>query len=90
MESLIYFFETLSTFALVLWVAACLVFVWLLELIVPLFHHDYKKIRHDGVNLAFLGMTMVINLVVKLSTVSLFVWIYTNQFGLLNWIDLPI
>jgi sterol desaturase/sphingolipid hydroxylase (fatty acid hydroxylase superfamily) len=90
MESLIYFFETLSTLSLVLWVVGCLAFVWLLELIVPLFHHDYKKVRHDGVNLAFLGMSMVLNLVVKLSTISLFVWIYKEQFGLLNWIDLPI
>lgn len=89
MKSVIYLFETISTIELFLWVVACLAFVWILEAIVPLFHHDYKKVRHDGVNLAFLGMTMVINLAVKLSTVGVFVWLHTTQFGLLNWVNLP-
>ncbi len=90
METLIHFVESMSTIQLFLWVVCCLAFVWILEAIIPLFSHGYKKLKHDSVNLAFLGMSMVINVLVKLSTVSVFVWIYEAQFGVLNWIELPL
>jgi sterol desaturase/sphingolipid hydroxylase (fatty acid hydroxylase superfamily) len=90
METFIKFFEDMATVQLAIWVVGCLLFVWLLEWLVPLFHHDYKKVRHDGVNLAFLGMNMLVNVLVKVSTASVFVWLHVNQFGLLNWVNWPV
>jgi len=89
MDSIVAFFDSLSTAQLFLWVIACLLFVWVLEAIVPLFDHDYRKVRHDAVNLAFLGMSMVVNLLVRLSTAGVFVWIHERRVGLLQWASLP-
>jgi len=88
-DSIVTFFDSLSTTQLFLWVVACLLFVWALEAIVPLVDHDYRKVRHDAVNLAFLGMSMVVNLLVRISTAGVFVWIHESRIGLLQWASLP-
>lgn len=90
MENFIAFFETLPTVYKLGWVLGCLVFVWILESLVPLFHHDYKKTRHDGVNLVFFSFTALINVGMGVLTVGVFVWIANNNIGLLNMINLPI
>ena len=89
MEDFLLFFETLSTFQKLAWVFICLVFFWTLEIIIPLFRHDYKKLKHDGINLVFFSFLMIINLMVGIITVGVFYWIDQSQFGLLNWIILP-
>ena len=89
MEEFIAFFEQLPTTYKLGWVLVCLLVVWLLEAVVPLVHHDYKKIKHDGVNLVFFSFTAIINVVVGILSVGMFVWIAQGDFGLLNWVDLP-
>jgi sterol desaturase/sphingolipid hydroxylase (fatty acid hydroxylase superfamily) len=89
MENFNAFFEDLPTTYKLGWVLACLVFVWLLESIVPLFDHQYKKLRHDGINLVFFSFTAMINVGMGALTVGVFVWIAEANIGLLNWIALP-
>ncbi|MEQ9425211.1 MAG: hypothetical protein RJQ09_12380 [Cyclobacteriaceae bacterium] len=90
MESFLVFFENMPAWQKLLWVIGCLSFVWLLELVVPLVQHDYKKLRHDGINLVFLSFSLIINLLVGIATVAVFFWISESRVGLLNWIELPI
>jgi sterol desaturase/sphingolipid hydroxylase (fatty acid hydroxylase superfamily) len=89
MENFISFFENLPTTYKLGWVLGCLVFVWILERIIPLVHHDYKKVRHDGVNLVFFSFSALINVGMGILTVGVFVWIASNNIGLLNWVELP-
>ncbi|NVK51067.1 MAG: sterol desaturase family protein [Cyclobacteriaceae bacterium] len=89
MEQFILYFEELPTLYKLGWVIACLALVWTLELVIPLVQHQYNKIKHDGINLVFLSMSMVINVLVGVATVGVFLWISTSKVGLLQWVDLP-
>jgi sterol desaturase/sphingolipid hydroxylase (fatty acid hydroxylase superfamily) len=89
MENFVAFFEDLPTTYKLGWVVSCLVFVWILEAAVPLFHHEYQKVKHDGVNLVFFLFTAMINIGMGLLTVGVFVWIAEGNIGLLNWVNLP-
>jgi sterol desaturase/sphingolipid hydroxylase (fatty acid hydroxylase superfamily) len=90
MESFIIFFENITIGQKLGWVLSCLIFAWLLEAGIPLIRHQYKKWRHDGINLVFFSFTMMINFVVGISTVGVFLWIENEQFGILNWLELPV
>ena len=90
MDNFIDFFANLSPLLKIAWIVACLSFVWVLEAIIPLVHHGYKKIRHVAVNLVFLSFTMIINTLVGLATVGIFFWIETSSFGVLHQIELPV
>ncbi len=90
MERFLYFFENLTTVHKMGWVLICLLFFWALETIIPLFRHNYKKWRHDGVNLVFFLFLAIINVLYGVALVAVSGWMSQNQFGLLNWVDLPI
>jgi len=83
------FFESLTSLQLFLWVVACLLLVWALEALIPLVDHDYRKARHDAVNLAFLVMSMLVNLAVRVGAAGVFVWVQTDRIGLLQRIVAP-
>jgi sterol desaturase/sphingolipid hydroxylase (fatty acid hydroxylase superfamily) len=69
-----------------------LVFFWLIEYIIPLFAFDkgYKKIRHTGVNLVFLGTSFIVNILLGIVTVAVATWTAEQQFGLMNWVTMPL
>ena len=90
MENFLGFFEDMPAMQKLIWVIICLSFVWTLEAVIPLVRHDYKKLRHDSINLIFLSFSLVINVLVGIATVGVFFWISQSQFGILNWIDWPI
>lgn len=89
MQSFLDFFQQMPAWQRLVWVVLCLVLAWLLEGNYPLFIHQYKKWKHDSVNLVFLLFTLVINLLFGVVTVGLFDWVGTRQIGLLHFIDLP-
>ncbi len=72
------------------WVIICLAFAWTLEAILPLTNHDYKKIKHDSVNLTFLSFSLAINVLVGIATVGVFFWISNSKIGVLQMVDLPL
>ncbi len=90
MTEFVSFFEALTTVQKLTWVFICLVFFWTLEAIIPLFRHGYNKMRHDGINLFFFIFIMLINVLFGIITVGVFYWLDQSQFGILNWIALPI
>ena len=46
--------------------------------------------RHDGINLFFFIFIMLINVLFGIITVGVFYWLDQSQFGILNWMALPI
>ncbi|MEP1035254.1 sterol desaturase family protein [Ekhidna sp.] len=89
MEDFVGIFEDLPAIQKLMWVIACLLFVWILEAAIPLVHHNYKKWRHDGINLVFFSFSLIINVMVGLATVGVFFWISESNIGLLQLVDLP-
>lgn len=90
MEEFLRPFENMPASQKILWIFGSLLVVWLLESIIPLVRHNYKKWRHDGINLVFLSFSMIINVLVGVATVGVFLWVSEGQIGLLNMISLPI
>jgi hypothetical protein len=87
MEPFMTFFEQMPAWERLAWVVTCLLLSWLLEAGMPLFRLQYRKWRHAMVNLALLGLVVIINLVMGL----LVVWsLHQGQdagFGLFFWVD---
>jgi len=90
MEAFIAFFETMPPWQKLLWIFVCLSFNWIGEALIPLFKFEYKKLKHIGVNLVFLASDLTINVLFGLATVGIFSWLATNNYGLLNMVELPI
>ncbi len=88
MEAFITFFESLSSIEKLSWIFICLGFTWVLEFSVPLASLSYKKWKHAGINMVFLFTSILINFLFGLATVGVFAWLATNNFGLLNLVDL--
>ncbi|MEP0984417.1 sterol desaturase family protein [Ekhidna sp.] len=89
MEDFIGLFEDLPAIQKLLWVVACLLFVWILEGAIPLVRHEYSKWKHDGTNLVFLLFSLIINVLVGIATIGVFFWISESNIGLLQMVDLP-
>jgi sterol desaturase/sphingolipid hydroxylase (fatty acid hydroxylase superfamily) len=87
MEPFMTFFEQMPAWERLAWVVTCLLLSWLLEAGMPLFRLQYRKWRHAMVNLALLGLVVIINLVMGL----LVVWsLHQGReagFGLFFWVD---
>ncbi len=90
METFIHFFENLSSVHKLAWIFICLSLSWFLEFATPLSILDYKKWKHAIRNLAFLGTSLIINLVMGLLTVSVFIWLSEHSFGVFNWFSLNV
>ena len=89
MENFINGFEDLSSVQKLGWVFLCLFVFWVLEGAIPLVRFNYKKLRHTGVNLFFLGSDLLINVLFTAATAGIYVWVMEYQVGVLNWVDLP-
>ena len=90
MENFLNFFETMPSWQKLVWIFICISANWVLELIIPLVKFDYKKLKHAAVNMVFLAMDVGLNLIFGILSVGVFIWLSTNQFGVLNMVDLPI
>ncbi|MEO0731464.1 MAG: sterol desaturase family protein [Bacteroidota bacterium] len=63
---------------------------WIIESAVPLFNFNYSKWKHAGINIFFTLTTIVVNFVLAFILVWSSDWVVANEFGLLQWIDLPL
>lgn len=90
MEEFLSFFELMPAWQKLAWIFFCLSINWILEAAAPLVRFGYRKWRHAGVNLVFLGTSLTINLIFGFLTVGVFAWIGNHQIGLLNYLDFPI
>ena len=90
MENFLNFFETMPSWQKLVWIFICISANWVVELIIPLVKFDYKKLKHAAANMVFLAMDVGLNLIFGILSVGVFIWLSTNQFGVLNMVDLPI
>jgi sterol desaturase/sphingolipid hydroxylase (fatty acid hydroxylase superfamily) len=67
-----------------------MVIFWLLEGYYPLFRFSNKRLKHAGINLIFLSTTVLLNLIFGIATIYLCDYVTIRQWGLLNWISLPL
>jgi sterol desaturase/sphingolipid hydroxylase (fatty acid hydroxylase superfamily) len=89
MEEIITFFAELSSPQKLGWIVTCMLVFWLLEGSFPLFKLKSHNWKHTRLNLVLLGTTMLINVLFGLLTAGVFIWLETNELGLLHLFDLP-
>lgn len=90
MENFLLFFENMETWHKLAWVLGVMAFCWMLEGSIPLVNFKYKKWRHARTNLSLLLVSMLINVGFGLLTVGVFQWVDSANFGVLNWISMPL
>lgn len=90
MESFIEFFENIpSAFRAGILIGGIFVF-WIIEGVFPLFEFGYRKVRHAGINGLLTLFFLIIGLVFAGVLLAASDWVTANNFGLLNWISMPI
>ena len=62
---------------------------WLIEGIVPIVKFDYSKWKHALPNLFFTLTTAIVNLGFAFLIISASDWSTQNEFGLLQWVEMP-
>lgn len=90
MNDFLYYWEHIPSTQRVLILIGGMIFFWLIEGYYPLFRFSFKRYRHAGINLLFLGCTLVLNVIFGFTTVMVCHWVTAHQAGLLNLIQLPV
>lgn len=90
MERFMAYWSTISTADRVIILMGGMIFFWLLEGYYPLKRFRFNRWKHAGVNLVFLGTTLVLNLIFGIFTIKICDLVVAKQFGLLHWIQLPL
>ena len=86
LESLINFFENISSIQRYILLVGGIAFFWSIESIMPLFNFNYKKIKHAIPNFFFTMTTIIVNFSLAFLLLYCSDWVTENNFGLLNWI----
>ena len=90
MNALITYFQNISSLHRALILAGGITLFWLLESGIPLFRFGYNKWKHAGVNFFFTATTIAVNFVFAILIVLSSDWVVQNNFGILQWISLPV
>jgi sterol desaturase/sphingolipid hydroxylase (fatty acid hydroxylase superfamily) len=90
MESFMNFWEHIESWQRMVILLGGMVFFWLIEGYYPLFAFSWKRYKHAGTNLVFLLTTVLLNLLLGTITIMVCRWVTTHEFGLLNWLHLPL
>ena len=90
MEQFVQYWSHIPSLHRIIILMGGMVFFWIIEGYYPLFKFSYKKYKHAGINLVLLFTTIVLNLILGLFTIKACDWVTTHQFGLINWLHLPV
>ncbi len=90
MEDIVDYFSSMPTAHRTLLLAGGLAFFWIIESAVPLFEFNNSKWKHAWVNIFFTLTTAVVNFSMAFALVFTADWIVANQFGLIQWTDIPL
>ncbi|WP_153798315.1 sterol desaturase family protein [Foetidibacter luteolus] len=90
MESIAAYFESIPSLHRALIIAGGITLFWMLESVIPVFRFRYNKWKHASVNIFFTFTTVIINLGFVLLIVFGSQWCRQNNFGLLQWVSLPL
>ncbi|MFT4790792.1 MAG: sterol desaturase/sphingolipid hydroxylase (fatty acid hydroxylase superfamily) [Arcticibacterium sp.] len=86
METIINYFETISSLHRSLILVAGISFFWILEGIIPLFNLKYEKGKHAAVNIFFTMTTILVNFPLAFLLLASSDWTAIHEFGLLYWL----
>ena len=87
MEYIIYLFENITSIQRSIILVGGITFFWSIELIIPLFNFNYKKLKHAIPNFFFTLTTIIVNFSLAFLLLNSADWVVANDFGLLNWFD---
>lgn len=90
MTSFVEYWSTISSAHRVMILMGGMVFFWLLEGYYPLVRFSFNRFRHAGVNLIFLGCTLLLNIIFGLVTIKVCNWVTSQGIGLLQWVVMPV
>lgn len=91
MDTVINYFETISSLHRSLILVGGLTFFWLLEGSLPLINFKYKKWQHAIPNIFFTLTTIIINFGLAFLLLGSADWVKEHNFGIINWIpNLPL
>jgi len=86
MESIITYFETISSLHRGLILVGGIALFWIIESLHPFIKFQYNKINHAGINLFFTLTTIIINFVLAFILLETAEMVTKNNFGILNWL----
>lgn len=90
LESIIDYFSTIPSSHRTLILVGGLTFFSLIESAVPLFSPNYGRVKHGLINIFFTITTIVVNFVLAFILVKASDYVVGHDFGLLQWIDIPL
>ncbi len=90
MDKVINYFSHITSLQRTLILAGGITFFWVLESAVPLFHFEYNKWKHAGINIIFTSTTIIVNFFFAFFIVLTSDWCVRNEFGLVRWINMPL
>jgi sterol desaturase/sphingolipid hydroxylase (fatty acid hydroxylase superfamily) len=90
MEKIADFFKHIEPWQRSVAIVGGLLFFWIIEGLIPLFHFRYRKLRHAGLNLFFTFTTVIINLGFAYLIVLGSDYTNRHKLGLLHVFDLPL
>ena len=90
MEKIVAFFEHIDSLQRTLILAGGILFFWIIESFLPVFHFRYNKFQHAGLNIFFTITSVVINFAFAFSIVKGSDYTYQHKLGLLNIYPLPL
>lgn len=90
METFMQFWENIAPWQRLVILVGGLVFFWIIEGYYPLFSFKSTRYKHAKMNLILLGATVILNILLGVITVAVCLWVTTHQFGVLNWLGLPL
>ncbi len=86
MNEIISYFSTIPSSHRSLILVGGIVFFWLIENTFPLFHFNYKKWQHAGINFFLTFTTILINFTLAFLLLASSEWAIANNFGILQWL----
>jgi sterol desaturase/sphingolipid hydroxylase (fatty acid hydroxylase superfamily) len=86
MNEIISYFSTIPSTHRSLILVGGIAFFWLIENTFPLFHFNYKKWQHAGINFFLTFTTILINFTLAFLLVTSSEWAIANNFGILQWL----
>ena len=89
MNELITYFENIPSLHRTIFLVGGIMLFWMIEGIIPIVKFKYNKWKHAGPNLFFTLTTALINLGFAVLIVKSSDWVVANEFGLLQWIEMP-
>ncbi|MFN3755637.1 MAG: sterol desaturase family protein [Flavobacterium sp.] len=86
METIIHFFENISSFHRGLILVGGITVFWLIEDVFPLFKMKYHKWKHAGINIFFTTTTIIVNFALAFVLLLSADWATQNNIGILQWL----